>query len=79
MAVADPGLARVRSRMGAYPLYGGPAALENALHDSGATAVVLIGGAEDGKTPPESLPALTDCLESHGAVDVLRLRVTIER
>ena len=51
VAVADPALARVRSRMGSTPLFGGPAALENALYDSGAAAVVLIGAGGDGEGP----------------------------
>ncbi len=42
VAVADPEVPRLRSRLGAYPLYGGRAALENALHDNRAHAVVLV-------------------------------------
>ena len=80
VAVADPALQRVRGRMGAYPLYGGPAALENALHDSGATAVVLIGADGDGgPATEEGIPVLEAFLESRGAVDVFRLRVSVER
>jgi UDP-GlcNAc:undecaprenyl-phosphate GlcNAc-1-phosphate transferase len=80
VAVADPAVPRVRGRMGAYPLYGGPAALANALHDSRATAVVLIGeGGDGGPTTEEGIPVLEAYLESQGAVDVFRLRVSVER
>lgn len=81
VAVADPALARLRTRMGAYPLFGGPGALENALHESGAGAVVLISRGEDGgqSSAPRDAPVLAAYLASHESVDVFRLRVTVER
>ncbi len=81
VAVADPAHARPRGRMGAYPLYGGLVALENALHDTGAGAVVLISRGREGgqSTPPRDAPLLAAYLASHGSVDVFRLRVTVER
>jgi UDP-GlcNAc:undecaprenyl-phosphate GlcNAc-1-phosphate transferase len=77
VAVADPAFPRLRSRMGAYRLYGGPAALENALHDTRSGSVVLIGRAADAAVG-EALATLADYLETHGSVDVYRLRVTVE-
>ena len=81
VAVADPGFARLRSQMGAYPMYGGPGALENALHDSHANAVVVIGdwtGDAPLASSTESFPSLTAYLESRGSLDVFRIRVTVE-
>lgn len=42
VAVADPAYARVRARVGGFPLYGGELALANALHDTGAPVVVVV-------------------------------------
>jgi FlaA1/EpsC-like NDP-sugar epimerase len=76
VGVADPEYTRVRSRMGAYRLFGGPAALENAMHDTGASAVLLVGpAAEDAAS--EGLAALERYLEARGSVDVYRLRVSV--
>lgn len=77
VAVADPGYARVRSRMGAYRLFGGPGALENALHDTRAGAVLLVGPAA-GEGTSEGFAALARYLETEGSVDVYRLRVAVE-
>ena len=81
VAVADPSYPRLRSRMGAYPMYGGPDALETALDATKVNAVVVIGGA-DGTTPPQSsidrYPSLVTHLESLGSLDVFRLRVVVE-
>jgi len=81
VAVADLALHRVRSRVGSYPLYGGPAALENALRETQAVGVVLVGSAGDGATPSpgDEASALEGYLSSHGSLDVFRLRVTVER
>ena len=81
VAVADPTFARLRSRMGAYPMYGGAGALENALHDSGANAVVVIGdwtGTVPLDSSTERFPSLTAYLESRGSLDVFRIRTTVE-
>ncbi len=67
--------------MGSTPLFGGPAALENALYDSGAAAVVLIGAGGDGEGPVDQrgVPVLSAYLASHGSLDVFRLSVSRER
>lgn len=81
VAVADPDYPRLRSRMGAYPLYGGPGAIENALRDARADAAVLIGGsgADGAIDSAEAFPSITAYLESRGSLDVFRLQVTVER
>ena len=81
VAVADPSFARLRSQMGAYPMYGGAGALENALHDSRANAVVVIGdwtGDAPLASSTERFPSLTAYLESRGSLDVFRIRITVE-
>ena len=81
VAVADPDFSRLRSRMGAYPLYGGPGALENALHDSRANAVVVIGaGTGDASyaSTTDRFPSLVAYMGSRGSLDVFRLRITVE-
>ena len=81
VAVADPTFERLRSRMGAYPMYGGAGALENALHDSRANAVVVIGywtGNAPLASSTERFPSLTAYLESRGSLDVFRIRTTVE-
>jgi UDP-GlcNAc:undecaprenyl-phosphate GlcNAc-1-phosphate transferase len=77
VAVADPDVPRLRSRMGAYRLFGGSVALENALHDTRSGAVVLVGGAAD-EEASAVLATLARYLASHGSVDVYRLRVMVE-
>ena len=67
VAVADPTFERLRSRMGAYPMCGGAGALENALHDSRANSVVVIGdwtGNAPLASSTERFPSLTAYLES---------------
>ena len=62
--------------MGAYRLFGGPDALQSALHETRAGAVVLVGAESDGGAAARS--TLAEFLESHGAVDVYHLRVAVE-
>jgi UDP-GlcNAc:undecaprenyl-phosphate GlcNAc-1-phosphate transferase len=77
VAVVDPAFPRLRSRMGAYRLFGGAVALENALLETRAGAVVLVGGAADDASG-DGASALARYLDSHGALDVYRLRITVE-
>ena len=77
VAVADPAFPRPRSRMGAYRVFGGPDALQNALDETRAGAVVLVGaGAGNGDDEAES--TLAGFLESRGALDVYRFCITVE-
>ncbi len=80
VAEADPSCPRLRSRMGAYPAFGGEGALEAAREASRVNAVVVIGPA-DGAGPDSSaerFPSLLAHLESRGSLDVFRLRVSVE-
>ena len=62
-------------------MYGGAGAFENALHDSRANAVVVIGDCT-GDTPLASskdrFPSLAAYLDSRGSLDVFRIRITVE-
>ena len=81
VAVADPSYPRLRSRMGAYPAFGGEDALESALRDSRVNAVVVVGTADGNGHDPSSVerfPSLLAHLESEGSLDVFRLRVSVE-
>ena len=91
IAVADPGVPRLRSRFHGLPLYGGKAALENALHDTGVHTVVVVQrdrGRRPGEEPEEerrrrreeTLPPVVQAyLASHGGVDIYELRVLLTR
>jgi len=75
VAVADPEFTRLRGRVRGLPLFGTPNGISNALHETPATAVVLAVRGGD-----ELLPdPLREYLKEHGAVDVFRLRVAVER
>ena len=72
VAVANPDLPTARARMGTLPLYGGEEALRNALDETAATAVLVVGRGAEGH------PHLTSHLENHGSVDVFSYRVSVE-
>jgi UDP-GlcNAc:undecaprenyl-phosphate/decaprenyl-phosphate GlcNAc-1-phosphate transferase len=76
VAVASPGTAFARATLGALPLFGGQAALRHALHESGASAVLLV--ARDGADGPLR-SALKHHLETEGGVDAYALEVTVRK
>lgn len=66
---------------GAYPTYGGAGALENALHDSRANEVVVVGdwtGDMPLASSKDRFPSLAAYLDSRGSLDVFRIRITVE-
>jgi UDP-GlcNAc:undecaprenyl-phosphate/decaprenyl-phosphate GlcNAc-1-phosphate transferase len=72
VAVADPRLTTKRARMGALPLFGGSAALQTALDETRATAVLLVGRNR------KAHEHLRSHLDSQGGVDVYAYDVSIE-
>ncbi|HSW31559.1 MAG TPA: hypothetical protein VLH75_18880 [Longimicrobiales bacterium] len=76
VAVAAPGVAVARASLGALPLFGGQAALRHALHDTKASAVVLV--ARDG-ADGTLRSALKHHLETEGGVDAWVLEVTVRK
>jgi UDP-GlcNAc:undecaprenyl-phosphate GlcNAc-1-phosphate transferase len=73
VAVASPVVGASRGAIGALPLFGGQAALDRALEETGASAVVLVGTDED----DGSRETLRSHLELRGSVDVYTLEVRL--
>ncbi len=74
VGLASPDMARGRGNLGSHPIYGGVSALSNALADTGASSVVLVGTEDDRKA---GLQTAEDYLESGGGVDVFELEVRL--
>lgn len=76
VAVAVPGAHTARSTLGQLPLFGGRAALRHALHDTGASAVLVLerpGG--DGAMRH----ALAHHLQTEGGVDAWTMDVAVRK
>lgn len=75
VAVADTEYPQLRGRVGGMRLYGTPRALMNAVQETGATAVVVVGE-HGGEGLPEGLE---EYFKEHGSLDLFYLNVELHR